>query len=319
MPYQQPITRELIEAHLEKMQRSASELVSVNDLIGSRPVSCVDGRKKECIAGVPGGNAGLFLVLLGVLERYTGEHLDFDAVERLFLAYLDYFGHFYVHTDQDALRRLGSALGGNAAPVGTDAVGGNAALGRIEELVRRPPAEMREWLLDLLVMPDHVGCGHLNLMLVHSSEYGLRLELVKNVLRAFFRGLWRGDERLIFDLLAGVHREEAVVVLYAEPDPSDQRRLPVPLHCPSYDELDVFLHHPQVSAFLQEEQAFFAERRGIIEPGDLRGFIAAQQHMAAQQLRLTLGRLAPDLPVYQATITPDGVRVTGPDGPPEQP
>jgi rhodanese-related sulfurtransferase len=55
------------------------------------------------------------------------------------------------------------------------------------EFLRNPPHELWEALLEHLVEPAHIGCGHIRLMLQHGEEYGIRKELILAYLRAFHR------------------------------------------------------------------------------------------------------------------------------------
>ena len=76
------------------------------------------------------------------------------------------------------------------------------------DLLQSPATELRGILLEHLVDPMHIGCGHIRLMLQHGESYGIRRELVLSFLRAFFELWWEGSPELDLTLLPGDHRDE---------------------------------------------------------------------------------------------------------------
>src|SRR5690606_33156580 len=137
-----------------------------------------------------------------------------------------------------------------------------------------PPDDLRAELLDALMVPDAVGCGHLRMMLEHPEEYRVRGELVRDFLRAFYLRLWDGDDRLVLDILEGVHVEQALVRVHVSP--TETSRDAVVLMPPSDDEVDVFVYHPEAAAFMQVENAFFLAELGWIDVDEVAGFAEMQ-------------------------------------------
>jgi hypothetical protein len=287
-----------LERHFQRMLPRA-RMQSLDDLSGELSVGCVDGRRPSCVAAAPGGNAGLLALLLATWEREHGRHLPDAAIDHLFGRYLDHFGSFYMHTDRDALAGLATAVHHRAGPV--------------DVLVRNPSPPLRPLLLDALMEPQHVGCGHLRLMLQEPGAYGTRGGLVRAILRSFFRRLWDGDTRLILDVLDGAHDECGVARIRARnpatsaaDDDTTARGGPalVPA-CPRHEDLDLFVYHPDPVAWLQALHALFLVREGLVPPGAIPSCIAAQGALGDQQLEATLRRLAPDLPVFDILIEPE--------------
>ena len=263
--------------------------------------------------GTPGGDAGELLLALSTLETLTERPLERGDVERLFAAYVEGFGRFYLHTDDHALEALAAHLvadprfaEAHPEPERSRAAPGTAAWA--EALVRRPPQPLRAALLDALAVADHIGCGHLRLVTQHPDEYGVRPGLTRLFLEVVFRTLWHEPERVDFAVLHGEHEEEAVVNV----------RLPrgvhpftnVPAVPPKIGAHSVFVNHPEVAAFIRAQHArFLLEQAGpLAQDIGLEALQQALAERAEQQLSATLGHLAPDLPVFEVELGED-VRV----------
>ncbi len=236
---------------------------------------------------------------LAAAEALGGFQFSPKDVERVFASYIDAFGHFYLHTDVDAARgwlaSAGVVLEEDADPA---------------EVLRAPPAARREDLLATVANPEHVGCGHLRLSLQHADAYGVRPALLAEVLTAYFRRLWSADGRLEFVVLEGGHAESAIVeVDMGGPVHAYSN---IPLVSPRVGATEVFVVHPQVSAFIRRENAAFLLESvpSLMASGvDEAAFLNAQHALAQQQLTETLNRLAPGLPVFVAEVRGDGFEV----------
>lgn len=284
-----------MERHFRSMLRD-TRVLSLEDLTGHHAVGCVDGRRAQCVAGAPGASAGLLVLLLASLEARSGRRLPAPAVHHIFRRYLDHFGSFHIHTDRAAQGRLARALGHEP-----------------DQMIRNPPDHLRVSVLEALLDPDHVGCGHLRLLLEEPDAYGVRRELVEAVLTGFFLRLWDGDPRLVLDILDGDHHEGGVVRIRTEPP-----RETGPWHdhgytpaapalvaaCPRHRGLDLFVYHPDAVAWLHAMHAVFLATQGFITPDQIPACAAAQQRLGEQHLEATLLRLAPELPVFDVWIGP---------------
>lgn len=275
-------------------------------LFGSE--SCVDGREEHAVLGTPGGDAGELLLALATVEDLIGRALQDREVASLFDAYTKGFGRFYFHTDDDALDRLRVDLSGDsrfrelALADRADAVA---------DLVSHPPPELRDALIEHLLKPENVGCGHLRLILTDPRAYGVRLELARTLGRVAFEHLWDEPDTVELVVLTGHHEEEAVVNVSLGREVHAFTNVPaIPPRIAGHS---VFVNHPEVAAFVRREHAkfLFGELPALAATGiTLDRFHAVLAEKARAQLRLTLGRLAANLPVFELSFTKDGPCVT---------
>jgi hypothetical protein len=280
-------TEENLAAHFRRMLPETRAL-PLDALSADVWVGCVDGRHPDCVAGAPGGNAGLLVLLLATWEASARRELRPEEVEVLFLRYLDHFGSFYLHTDREAQERLAAALG--------------PEVGDVDALIRNPApsGEDRTRLLEALLQPDHVGCGHLRLLLEAPGTYRVRRALVEEVLRNFYLRLWGGDARLILDILGGPHQEVAVARIRAA-----QGAKELVATCPRHGATELFVYHPDAVDRLHALHADFLAGAGLIPEVRIPECIQAQQRLGELQLQATLERLAPGLPVFDITVEAD--------------
>ncbi len=280
-------------------------------LLSSGSQACVDGRDAHAVVGTPGGDAGELIVAVATAESLGVPPMDARGVEALVDDWIDAFGRFYLHSDAHALEHLRKAIVADArfaargiAPANVD---------EMEALVRRPPHELEEALLELLVEPPNVGCGHLRAMLVDPEDYRVRPGLPAEVLRAVFRHLWRSPEDVDWVVLEGEHHETAVVVVTLDGEVHPYTKVPaIP---PSIGGRQTFVAHPQVTAYLREENAsFLLERTPALARRVGRSeFARRMRSIADTQLEATLGRLARGLPIYEARFeSPDSAAAAPP-------
>jgi len=291
------LTRTEIQRHIQDDRQIA--WIPAKELLADAIESCVDGRGELGVIGTPGGNAGEFLLSLAAVEEASGQPIDAQQIPTYLDSYLSEFGRFYMHGDTHALSHLPAELLDQAAPAENEAR-------RIGNFLRKPPAELHARLLDELVKPPNIGCGHLKLMLNRPDDYGVRPELTTAFLKAFFRALWSGAP-VDYIVLDGDHREGAVVNIVIEGEVSSD--MLVPTITPQVNGQQMFINHPQAVSFLRSELA-----RGIgrilpieVEAETLKNGIDA---LAERQLGHTLMALAKGLPLFE-------VRFPGPNQAPE--
>lgn len=272
--------------------------------------SCVDGRDARGVIGTPGGDTGEFALLLAAVEQVKGVELSEEEVEAALLAHIDTFGDFYLHTDVHALNHLYTQLradprASSVVPEGHDSESWLAFLRGADDGVRQA-------LLECIVEPASIGCGHLRLSIEHDADYGVRAELVRAVLRSFFRLFWDGAPELRTVILAGDHAEKGVLSVHL--DHEAWLLSPIPVAAPSDGESQLFVNHPDVSRYLRHAALAFQTRpEGSlpIGPEDLPALREKIDELGAQQLGVTLSHLASGLPVYDASFSLDGdVNVT---------
>ena len=269
------------------LARAQTREVRAAALLLQGTTACVDGREESTVLGTPGGDAGELLLALSTIEAVTGRALREEEIQRVFDHYVDGFGRFYMHTDRHALDRLAedSRL---------------AEIEDVEALVRHPPAALRESLLEALVEPEHIGCGHLGLVAMHPEEYGVRRELTRSFLRVVFETLWRFPERVDYVVLEGGHTEEAVLNVHVEGPVHAFTN--VPAISPRLEGRSFFVNHPEVAAFVRSQHAAFLRQELQGELGSLAGYEEALAARAQQQLSATLGHLGATLPVFDVRL-----------------
>lgn len=275
--------------------------VRVAALLLHGKVSCVDGRDERGVVGTPGGDAGEFLLAVAATESVIGRPFTVAEIQVLLEIWADAFGRFYMHTDLHAIEVLYRSL--EADPQLRPTIEGLDEGGRRRFLLN-VPANLRDRLLEHLVIPEHLGCGHLRLMAQGPDEYGVRPGLVADYLRAFFPLWWSGNPELTMTALGGGHAEAAVVNVHLDAVP-----LPfssVPMLSPLCAGSQMFVNHPDVAAYLRNQAVSLLVRHsGWVGPDDGPRLQSAMSELATQQLGRTLAHLARELPLYQVYFARD--------------
>ena len=265
--------------------------------------SCVDGRDDHGVIGTPGGDAGEFLLALAALEKTTNKALDAAAVSAILERHVDTFGRFYMHTDMHAQNRLivdGFRRDDRVAP----------HLGTVFEAAEwrawmlDPPRAVRPFILDHLTRPDNMGCGHLRFAMTDAASYGVRPELARFFLTAFHELRWAGAPEIEWVVLGGEHNEGAVANVVVEGELHSYTR--VPLVSPMVAGAQMFVNHPQVTAFLRRETAAFLAEAGFVPPAHGAALHEAIEQLGQQQAAVTLSRLAHGKPLFEVLFAHSG-------------
>ncbi|WP_422927145.1 rhodanese-like domain-containing protein [Singulisphaera sp. PoT] len=281
-------------------------------LVMHAPMSCIDGRDDRGVVGTPGGDAGLFILLLAAIEKVIGKPLTHEQISTLLKRRIDSFGSFYMHTDATALTaaavsmkedpRLGVALEKFCS--GPD---------ELRQFVRRPPASYREAVVEHLCNPAAIGCGHIRLMHQNSEQYRVRQGLVVDFLRSFYQARWEGAFRAEYEALHGSHDERAVLITRVEGELFPFT--PIPLISPSYFDMQMFIYHPQASKYLRSLIIDMLLLQTDVVP-EFKPELRAQLIQEAESLAdlhrgASLVYLAKNLPIYEVTFKTDGTIQVG--------
>lgn len=267
--------------------------------------ACVDGRDDSGVVGTPGGDAGEMLLTCAAIETLTGKAIARDKLDVLFAHTLDAFGAFYMHTDWDSLDLIIASM--------RDDKRLDAALATVHDPIawRRffaaPPTNVRDVVLEHVLQPKHVGCGHIKQMWTQGDVYGVRPGLVKDFLDIYYRAKWRGAAEIELAPLGGDHDEAAVLSIKLEGDifPFSQ----IPLVAPACHGRQVFVSHPQVAAYYRHQYDEFACRQGdliSLSPKHAPELHALVDSLGEKQTMLTLGKLAKGLPIFEVVFREDG-------------
>jgi rhodanese-related sulfurtransferase len=257
--------------------------------------ACIDGRDDHGVIGTPGGDAGEFVLGLAAVEKLSGTTLDDERVAKLLMHWVDTFGRFYLHTDTAATNRF--ILSMRADPEVVPHLGTTYEPHEWRAYMRRPPVAGRELVLRHLMPAEHVGCGHLRASMQNPDAYGVRPELVQAFLRAFFRARWAGATELEYVVLGGDHGEGAVVEVAVEGELWPYTR--IPLLSPSFEGLQMFVLHPQVSSYLRRQRAAFLAHELSDLQLDEAKLAELICELGTRQLGETANRLAGGLPIIE--------------------
>lgn len=277
--------------------------IKVAAMLVNGRLCCVDGRAESGLVGTPGGDAGEFLVAAASLEALTGRRLTERDLREMLLCRLDAFGRFYLHTDVHASNEVIRSMRDDRRL--------DEALSKVFEalewrrFLRAPPEGVRDIVLEHMLAGPRLGCGHVRLAMQRGDDYGVRPELVRDMLRAFFHLRWDGVEENEVGVLPGGHAEGAVVNVLLEGGAEAYAQ--IPLVSPMVGGSQVFLQHPQVAGFLRAQLARFLSRAREVGLGDAREaeLLARMNELASRQLGHTLRALAPGLPVFDVLFRDD--------------
>lgn len=319
-PKRKRLTADDVRRHLA--DRDSVRWTKAATLLLHGTQACIDGRDAHAIVGTAGGDAGELVAALSTAEALSQSKFTDAEVVSVVDAYLEAFGHFYLHTDEHALDHALSVL--HAAHPG---VALPQTLAAKRAFLLSPPPRLREDLRQALVDADAIGCGHLRLMLQHADEYGVHTRLVRTVIGTFYTRLWEGHPAPELVVLEGGHAESGVVTVELASDVHAYTK--IPQVSPRIGETEVFVAHPQVSAFMRRENAaFLLEQVPLLRAEHVTeaAFMAELDRLARHQLTTTVAYLAPDLQRFVARFEGGQLQVRGPGddpGPaapyPEQP
>jgi rhodanese-related sulfurtransferase len=298
----QPLTRAQIEAHIGDPHTVRWVKMGAHMLHGK--ASCVDGRDDRAVIGTPGGDAGEFLLALASVERVTGKPVDLERLPALLEAYLETFGHFYIHSDTTAGNNLIKSM--RADPeLGPLLPPTSYGPKEWRAYMSTPPEELRPLIVKHFTIPGNFGCGHIRLMLQSPEKYLIRRELVEAFLRAYFTMRWCGVVELDLVMLGGGHQEGAVVNIRLERGVWAFTRVPLISPACGTAGVQMFVNHPQVADFMREQVArFFSTHPELLPLGEAEYAILRKDMRRLAELHqgATLAVLAKGLPIYDVVF-----------------
>ena len=272
--------------------------IRAGELLGRAVLFCVDGREDGAIVGTPGGDVSLLTEAIIAIGNETDKKLEVNEISNVFNWYLDTFGSFYMHTDTHGLEHLMGMLNKDKRV--------EKKIETVKEMeaeLRKPQNIDKELLLELLVNPKNVGCGHLRLMLEDAAGYHVSQKVIERIIESYFKTLWRNDEqseKLVFRVLEGNHEERAVVVIKVPGDISEDTI--IPMVRPSNGDLSMFVAHPQVVSWMHKNVAFELAKSGIFEEvteQDAEKIAESMDRLGGEELRQTTSHLASGLPIHE--------------------
>ncbi len=269
------------------------------DLLGKLYGSCVDGREDGHIVGNPGGDIAILAEAVIANARIVGRELTLIELGRAFSWYLEVVGSVYMHTDHHALEHLGKSLQGDLR-IGKKFSDAHAVL----RYVQNPEPKQQLRLLDHLLEPNNIGCGHLKLMLQDPAAYGMSRKVLQGLMGAFFDVMWNGTEAqkkdLVYRILEGDHNEGAVVEICVAGSVDDDTL--IPMVRPNGKEVSMFVVHPQVCEYMHRKVAKALASSDLfpgISAEQAEKIYETMQQMLSTEVRETVSRLALILPHYR--------------------
>jgi hypothetical protein len=295
-PHRRQLTQTKVLAYLQTPGNVC--WVKAKDLLGQANDACVDGRETEAVIATPGGDISLLTEGIISVGKFTGRQLTPVEINRVFRWRLRHLGSFYMHTDEQALDNLRLSLKTDNRFARKQFASARDVFG----FVQNPDPRYQLSLIDHLITPKNIGCGHLKLMLLNSEAYGMSRKVIYDLMRAFFDTLWNGSaeekQKINYKYLCGKHQEGAVVTILVPGEISEQTLIPAVR--PSDGKTSVFVFHPQVSAFMHREQAVALAKSGLFPEisGKEGVFLKTTAAVLSEGLRETVSHLAFGLPQY---------------------
>lgn len=246
------------------------------EILKKVPCTCIDGRTQGIRYSVAGGSFGLFLHTLAAVQRTHGQCLQQETVDQYMRLFAAEVGPVYLHSDQRTIDRIFARMG----------LESDTRLRNLNESQQRSFCE-------LATTSEFQGCGHIKLIMQNELDYQVPPTLVTRAIKAFFRLYFGGTSNLMFDVLAGRHQEESVLLLEEQFSKNLDMESALLLAEPM-DQEQFFCHRPL-------KQALAARFLNAIDDAGLPGLDKSQwselikSHNTAAET--TLNKLAPELPV----------------------
>jgi rhodanese-related sulfurtransferase len=264
--------------------------------------ACVDGRDSQGVVGTPGGDVGEILLALGAADA-LGQPLESHHLRALIEGWIEAFGRIYLHSDLHAMNDHILALRADPEIPAAALPSVDAPPSAWRAFHAAPPEPLRARVLHHLL--THMGCGHLRLLLTHSEDYGVRGPLARAAITEIFHARWSGAPEIEFVILGGHHHEQGVLLVETTYDLHPYTR--VPLVPPALHGVQLFVHHPQVTAYQRMEVAHWLSTHPDLprlhgREAEIRATIDA---LAERQMATTLRHLAAGLPIFRAIYALD--------------
>lgn len=252
-----------------------------DEIISKVPCTCVDGRTQGMRYSVAGGSFGLIVHTLARIQASHDKIFQEEDVDQYLNLFARQVGPIYLHSDQHTLDCIYSRMG---LPQTT----------RLKDLTM----SQRRSFCELATQPEYQGCGHIKLMMDNEADYGIPQPLIKRSLKAFMRRYFSGDDQLMFDILAGRHEEERVLLLDAQDSQEVKQNTALYLETPQ-TENRFFCHRPLKKA-LAERFLVAIDEAGLpgLPHSDWQAVIETHNTAAEQ----TLSTLAAHLPVERIRL-----------------
>ncbi|EFA80038.1 hypothetical protein PPL_06859 [Heterostelium album PN500] len=270
--------------------------------------SCVDGRGDKSELGTLGGDSGEFLLGVAAWQQITGTSDDYiiDKMQILFNDFLEIQPNpMYMHTDDHAEELATTKM----REIFNDP---NLVIN-----FTNPDPEYQDELMNLLTDKNYIGCGHIRLIMNNPDKYNLSTKIVSEYLRHFYYNLWVEDydknvvyftteknqtKQPCFLLgLHGDHHESSSMIVditnFGKCENRVLTTIPNPQNC---DSSFIFHSNKVLDASIRGRvKRFFSNRLDK----EYSKFSDIVDQIYSKWQKLSVGFLAPNLPIYQVNIT----------------
>ncbi|MCH8529369.1 MAG: hypothetical protein LAT65_00830 [Saccharospirillum sp.] len=252
-----------------------------DEIISKVPCTCVDGRTQGMRYSVAGGSFGLIVHSLSRIQARHDKIFQEEEIDQYLNLFARQVGPIYLHSDQHTLDCIYSRLG-------------LAQTTRLKDLT----LSQRRSFCELATQPEYQGCGHIKLMMDNEADYGIPQTLIKRSLKAFMKRYFSGDDQLMFDILAGRHAEERVLLLDTQESRDMKQDSALYLESPQ-SENRFFCHRPLKKALAERFLEAIDEAGMLGLPSSEWPAVVETHNLAAEQ---TLSTLAAHLPVEHLSL-----------------
>jgi hypothetical protein len=249
------------------------EKISISELMKSGYIKSTDGRGFEFAISVQGGILGVLLSSLASVEIVFGNNtINLEMIGIVLKECIKRMGKLYIHTDKDTLKNLNIT----------------------EDYLRCPNKKYIESLLVKLLTPSGIGCAYIKSMMQYPEIYSVRSDLVRDVLRAVYLGLWNcEDHNIKLEVFKGKPQEKAILV--AKSNTKINRNSILPMISPNNN---FFVNYPQVTNFILLEMADLMHSIFWV---DKEKFLKVATELFETHLKTTFSMLSGGLPpVFKA-------------------
>lgn len=240
------------------MAQNALVWLPINEAIESVPCTCIDGRTQGMRYSAAGGSFAIALhIVASCMQSPTRAR-----IKQALLRFSEQVGPLYYHTDEAAYQRWLHASGIHP-----------------ELPLSQADQSQQQQLLNTSGELDHVGCGHVQLMLKDPERYMVDRDTTKMAIAAFFELWLAGTDKVVFEVLEGEHNESHALFLESVDGHDDSTTL--------HGGEEVFFCHRPLKYAVFERYA------------KVLGVQASAQTLYEQHNKLaehTLSQLAPHLP-----------------------
>ena len=262
--------------------------------IAAHSFYCKDSRAQDANFGAPGGDFGEFLLAFSVCADLLGRAVLGAEVAHVFSAWVaehcSATRPFYLHSDRAALGRLFAS---------------QAQLRALQDCSPQhlQDAPSRAAFLSALTgadAPGFHGCGHLRLLQEQPEQYGIRIDLLHELLRAFFRAYWAERDshqppRLLFQIYEGPIAAAGIVIIYG---PDDLAKSLLATQSSAHEQLFILNQHA-TRLFRRDHLAPFFARHLRCDAAQL---FAAMEQKGWENGGRTADALATGIPIYRVDL-----------------